>query len=354
MTLHAQAALATLPRMPNPGPGNSTCRRALAATVALAGALALAACQQAPPPPTNVTPEKAVATNLRLTATGDFDALMRNRLPPVDYRVWRAEWDKAREHQAPATTAQQKQFADIMTMLTQPDAEAKLAKRLQPELPKMIGGKNGSLPIASGILEAAGKQMIAASPQLGPSQKALASAGLDALIGWARTTDFSSPKKARKAIDIVCATARQLHVQTLEEWRALDYADSMRNYGIIWNGLEAVLAIYDLDVARRLDDARVSAVSVAGDHATVKLEMSLAAHPLSAEWPMQKEGDHWYDAALLAAWRKAHPATAATAAMPAGTAGPAHAVTTAAPASAAPHASTAAPHPSTAPPASHG
>lgn len=279
-------------------------------------------------------------TNLRLTAGGEFDALMRNRLPPADYTAWRGEWDTARTHAAPPTTAQQKQFAAIMAMLTQPDAEAKLAKRVQPELPKMTGGRNGSLPIASGILEAAGKQMIAASPQLGPSQKSLAAAGLDVLIGWARTTDFSSPRKARKAIDIVCATARELHVKTLEEWRALDYAQSMRAYGTIWNGLEAVLAVYDLDIAKSLDDARISAVSVAGDHATVKLAMSLAGHPLAAEWPMQKEGNHWYDAALLTAWRNAHPASAASAGAPA--AAPAPGGTTAparAAAAAAPHAS---------------
>lgn len=286
-------------------------------TLVIAGAGALAACHHAPPPPSNVTPEKAVATSLRLTATGDFDGLMKNRLPAADYARWREEWEQSHAQPVPASVAQQKQFAAIMQMLTGPGAEAKLAKRLQPELSKFRGDKNAPAPIFAGIVEAAGKQMIEESPQLGPAQQKLATQVLTTVIGWARTTDFSDPKKAQKAIDLVCATARQLHVQTLEQWRALDYAQTMRNYGTLWNGLESLLDIYGLDVAKSLTDADVQNSATDGTHAMVKLDMRLAGKTLGGEWPMVKEAGHWYDAALLAAWRKAHPASAAITAAPA-------------------------------------
>src|SRR5690348_10388925 len=237
-----------------------TCRRpARARTFTLilagAGALAVAACHHAPPPPSNTTPEKAVATNLRLTAMGDVDGLMKNRLPAADYARLREEWEQSHAHPVPASVAQQKQFAEIMQMLTEPGAEAKLAKRLSPELSKLHGDKNASAPIFAGIMEAAGKQMIADSPQLGPTQRAIATQGLSALVAWAQTTDFSNAKKAQKAIKLVCATARQLHVQTLEQWRALDYVQTMRNYGVLWNGLESLLNIYGLDLSKSLTDA---------------------------------------------------------------------------------------------------
>jgi hypothetical protein len=255
-----------------------------------------------------------VATSLRLTATGDFDGLMKNRLPPADYLRWRGEWDAAHARPGAASATQDRQFAQIMRMLTEPGAEAKLAKRLQPELAKLRGGKNETLPIASGILEAAGKQMIAASPQLGPTQKTLATEGLNALIAWTKTTDFSDPKKATKAIALVCATARQLHMQTLAQWRAQDYAQSMRSYSVLWNGLESLLNIYGLDIPGSLTAAEVTATANDGTHATVKLDMTFAGQPLSGQWPMVKHAGHWYDAALLQAWQKAHPAPAATAA----------------------------------------
>jgi hypothetical protein len=320
--------------------------RAAAWLIVSACALALPACHHAPPPPSNATPEAAVATSLRLTAAGDFDGLMKNRLPPADYAQWRGEWDAAHARPGTASATQDQQFAQIMRMLTEPGAEAKLARRLQPELPKLRGGKNETLPIASGILEAAGKQMIAASPQLGPSQKAMATQGLDALIAWSRATDFSDAKKAKQAIELVCATARQLHVQTLAQWRAQDYAQTMRSYGILWNGLESLLNLYGLDVANSLESANVSASGNDGSHATVKLDMNLAGRPLSGQWPMVKQAGHWYDAALLDAWQKAHPAPAATAAA-SGATSAVPAAGNAAPASSAP--ASAAPVPSARP-----
>lgn len=309
--------------------------------VALAGtaALALAACQQsAPPPPNNTTPDKALATNLRLTATGDFDGLLQNRLPPAAYAQWRREWDAAHAHATPVSATQQQQFAAIMQQLTAPGAEAALLKRAEPTLAGMKGGHN-QLPIARSILEAAGRQIIAESPQLGPAQRTLALQTLDALLAWVDTTDFSNPKQARKAVDLICSTARALHVQTLAQWRALDYAATMKNYGIIWNGLEDLLHLYGLDLAQRLTDAKISTIAQAGPQATVKLEFELAGRPLAATWPMQEQAGHWYDAAILSAWAKAHPAAAGTAAVPASAgsvASPGHGASAPAPASSVP------------------
>ncbi|HEX5352787.1 MAG TPA: hypothetical protein VFW60_01780 [Rhodanobacteraceae bacterium] len=330
--------------MPNGKLHWSSGLRACAVIMTCAAALSLAACQHAQPP-SNATPAKAIATNLRLTAMGDFDGLMKNRLPAVDYAQWREEWRKAHAHPVPASLAQQTQFAKIMRMLTAPGAEAELAKRLQPELTRLHGGQNPPMPILGGILEAAGKQMIAESPQLGPAQRALASRGLDAMIAWSKTTDLGDPNKAQKAINLICATARQLHVQTLQQWRMLDYAHSMRNYGIIWNGLESLLDIYGLDLAKSLTHADIDVAANDGVHATVKLDMRLAGKTIAGEWPMVKQDGHWYDAALLAAWHQAHPASSASIATPVAPASASGAATT--PASNTP-APAATPSPSTA------
>lgn len=285
------------------------------ALVAVLAALALAACQHEPPPPSNVTPEKAVATNLRMTAAGDLDGLMRNRLPPADYTQWRKEWAEQHAHPVPMSVAQQEQFARIMKMLTEPGAEKKLLARLEPEL--AAAGKGRRMPVLASILEAAGRQMIDASPQLGPAQKKMALEGLDALVAWTGTVDFSDRAKATKAVDLVCATARALHVETLAQWRALDYGATMRHYGTLWNGLESLLGIYGLDVGKSLTDARVTTLADTDGVAMVKLEMTFAGKPISGQWAMQKLDGHWYDVALLEAWHEAHPAPAASTVAPA-------------------------------------
>jgi hypothetical protein len=290
-----------------------TLLRSLAAALAVIGALALAACHREPPPPSNATPERAVETSLRLAATGDFDGLMKNRLPPADYAQWRSEWQQSQVHAEPDSPARQQQFARIMQMLTEPGAEEKLARRLQPELAKLHGGKDTSLPIFDGILRAAGEAVITQSPQLDDAQKTLARQALAALVGWTRTTDFSDAKTAAKAVHLICNTARALHVTTLAQWRALDYAHTMRDYGIIWNGLEDVLDLYGLDLANSLTSAKVATLAGDGNQATVKLDMTLAGQPLSGQWTMVMRAGHWYDAAVLAAWQRAHPAPSTSA-----------------------------------------
>lgn len=295
-------------------------RRAAALALVCAATLALAACHRTPPPPSNVTPQKAVATNLRLTAAGDFDGLMQNRLPPADYTQWRREWDAARAQPAPSAASEQ-QFDRIMQMLTAPNAEAQLAKRLAPQLANLKGGHN-NLPVADSILDAAGRQIINESPQLGPVQRSLALQTLDAVIAWAKVTNFSHPKQGEKAIAIICTTARALHVTTLAQWRQLDYATTMKNYGIIWRGLASLLQVYGLDLDKSFADASISTVTDDGSHATVKLDLTIAGQKLSGGWPMVRQDGHWYDEALLDAWAKAHPPAPAVAA----TAAPAPAV----------------------------
>ncbi|HEX7326655.1 MAG TPA: hypothetical protein VF292_15100 [Rhodanobacteraceae bacterium] len=293
-------------------------------------ALVLAACHRAPPPPSNVTPQKALATSLRLTAEGDLDGLMRNRLPPADYSAWRAQWAKQHAHPIPASIAHQKQFAQIMRLLTAPDAEAALRKRLAPQLAQLRSGKDATIPIFASILEATGKDLVTNSPQLGTAQKQLATAALGAVVTWAQKADLGNAKKADKAIAIATATARQLHVATLAQWRALDYAQTMHAYGVIWRGLENILDIYGLHLADALTSADVSVPLNNVTHVIVKLDLTIAGKHLSGQWPMVEQAGHWYDAALLTAWEKAHPASASSGAQPAaaGSTAPASAAST--------------------------
>jgi hypothetical protein len=106
---------------------------------------------------------------------------------------------------------------------------------------------------------------------------------------------------------------------------------------VLWNGLENLSSLYGLDIANSLTTADVTATTSDETHATVKLGMNFAGQPLAGEWPMVKQAGHWYDATLLEAWQKAHPAATAaasatsTASAAATAAGPASSATTPAP-----------------------
>lgn len=278
--------------------------------------LGLAACNRQPSAPPNTTPGNAVRADLILTRNGDFDGLLRSTLPPADYQAWRTEWDKARARQ-PAPTAQQKaQFAQMMRKLTQPGAQDKLLKQLQPQLVDFRAHHVRDMPMLIGILQAAGNNIVANSAELSPAQKQQATQALSALAAWAQSADFTDTAKAKQAIGVICDTARKLDLATLDQLRALNYTDTMGKYRIGWNGLKQLLKLYGLDLDASFDTAKVQAMSNDGGHARVREIFVLGGKAIVSQVNLIKQNGHWYDADRLAAWRKRHegvPAPQATA-----------------------------------------
>lgn len=280
--------------------------------------LALAACNRSAEPvaPPSTTPDGAVRAGLVLTRNGDFDGLLRSTLPDADYKAWRAEWVQARGKQSPPTAQQRAQFAQTMQKLTEAGAEDKLYKQLQPRLADLRAHRDRDLPMLVGILQAAGSNVVANAGGLSPSQKQQAGAAIEALAAWARGADFTDADKAKQAILVVCATARQLDLKTIDQARALDYTQSMARYRTAWNGLKALLKIYGLDLDASFDLAKVETLANDGHRARARETFLLAGKPIVGEISLVMQGGHWYDADRLTAWRAGHPATASGAARP--------------------------------------
>ncbi|MGH8164986.1 MAG: hypothetical protein ACREP1_11705 [Rhodanobacteraceae bacterium] len=283
--------------------------------VLLTALLGLAACHREPAAPPNTTPEGAVRADLVLTRNGDFDGLLRSTLPIADYQAWRKEWEQAKGQQ-PAPTAQQRaQFAQMMQKLTEPGAEDKLYKQLQPQLADFRKQHAKDMPMLIGILQAAGNNIVQNSAELSASQKQQATEALTALAAWAQTADFTDAAKAKQAIGVICDTARKLDLKTLDQLRVLDYAQTMKKYGEGWDGLKHLLKIYGLDLDASFDGARVETLSHDAAHARVRETFVLAGKPIVSEVNLVRQGGHWYDADRLAAWRKRHETTSASSAI---------------------------------------
>lgn len=302
--------------------------------------LALAACNhnsppaaQAPAPPPNTTPENAVRADLVLTRDGDFDGLLRSTLPAADYQAWRNAWQHARAQQPAPTPEQRAHFANMMQKLTAPGAEDKLFKQLQPQMAQLRTHRAENLPMLLGILQATGNDLVQ-NADLAPNQKQQATQAVAALAAWAQGTDFTDEAKARQAIGVICASARKLNVQTLDQWRALDYAQVMARYRTGWTGLKQLLKIYGLDLDATFDDAKLETLSADDSHARVRETLTLAGKPIVSEVDLVQQDGHWYDADRLAAWRKQHqkPATASSVAASPGAAAGAPARASSAPA----------------------
>ncbi len=311
-------------------------RRSLHIGLVLAALLALAACQREPAPPPATTPEGAVRASLVLTRNGDFDGLLRSTLPDADYKAWRAEWEQARAKQPPPSPQQSAQFAQMMRKLTEPGAEDKLYKQLQPQLADLRAHRDQNLPMLIGLLQAAGNNVVANAGGLSSAQRQQATEAIQILADWARTVDWSNEDKARRAITVVCDTARKLDLKTLDQARALSYEQTMEDYKIGWEGLKKLLKIYGLDLDASFDQAKVETLSNDGEHARVRETFTLAGKPIVGEVNLVMQNGHWYDADRLAAWRVRHgqaaagastaapPPASTTPPLPASSAAPAH------------------------------
>ncbi|HET9835929.1 MAG TPA: hypothetical protein VFP88_06270 [Rhodanobacteraceae bacterium] len=295
--------------------------------------LALAACNHNPPPapqpappPPNTTPENALRADLVLTRNGDFDGLLRSTLPPADYQAWREEWQHARAQQPAPTPEQRAHFAQLMEKLTAPGAEDKLLKQLAPHRAQLRTHRAQNLPMLIGILQATGNDLVQ-NADLSPDRKQQAMQAVAALAAWAQGTDFTDEAKAKQAIGVICATARKLKIQTLDQWRALDYPQVMARYGTGWNGLKQLLKIYGLDLDATFDSAKLETLSDDGTHARVRETLTLAGKPIVSEVHLVKQEGHWYDADALKAWRKQHqePASSTAAGPSAASSAPAKA-----------------------------
>lgn len=285
--------------------------------------LALAACNRNPPPstqatvPANTTPENAVRADLVLTRNGDFDGLLRSTLPSSDYQAWRAEWQRAHSQQPAPTPEQRARFAAVMQKLTAAGAEGALFRQLQPQVAQLRTHRAENLPMLLGILQAAGNDLVQ-NATLSPNQKQQATQAVAALAAWAQSADLADEAKAKQAVGVICATARKLDLRTLDQWRALDYAQVMARYTAGWNGLKQLLKIYGLDLDATFDNAKLETLSNDGTHARVRETLILAGKPIVSEVHLVMQDGHWYDADQLAAWRKQHQKPAAASSVPVG------------------------------------
>jgi len=140
---------------------------------------------------------------------------------------------------------------------------------------------------------------------------------LDATAKWAQNTKFTDPALVKSAIGVICKTARDLNLKTVDEARALSYEQGMQKAGIVLGGVKQVLAVYGLNMDKALDSVKVETVSANGDAAKVKISYTAFETPFSTESDLVRVDGKWYGKDAIEKWKKhsqeiaaAAPATA--------------------------------------------
>ncbi|MDA3961784.1 MAG: hypothetical protein PF961_13420 [Planctomycetota bacterium] len=241
----------------------------------------------------NATPEGAVSGTIQSLRNNDLKALFEHSVAPADQAEARSAF--AAKMAEPARDDEKAQFNSKMTQLTADGAEDTVYLLIKPQLAKA----QGSLTGAVGMLSMMAMSVVPSEGMSEDEQKEM-QAMLAGVGEWAGKVDLTDEAKAKQAVGVVCATARDLKVPNYDALTALSFDDALVKGGQVMAGLKKVLKIYSFDIDAVLDSAKVGAPVVTGTSASVPLSLTVFGNTSTGDVNLEQVAGKWFAAAPAA------------------------------------------------------
>lgn len=239
------------------------------------------------------TPDGAIRKSAALARQGDIVGFLKNSMPPADYEKAKADWTRD-ANAKPITDEDRQKFADTMGKLTAPNAEQTLFAEIEPQLKTFDAQYQQQLPMYVAMGSSWLQGMVQQNKEMSEESKQQAIVAINALGGWVQKTRFTDPEAIKKVLAIASQSARDIHLGTLDEARALNFEQAMEKARIALLGVKAALDVYGLSLDQTLDSIKTEVVSNDGKTARVKVSYTLFDTPLSTETEMVNVDGHWY------------------------------------------------------------
>jgi hypothetical protein len=263
------------------------------------------------------TPDASVAAAVKALRENNISALVAISLPAGEFAKFKADWGKD-INADPVTDEERKEFAEKMAKLTAPGAEDKMFAEIKPQLDEFDKQSAQQMPMLIAMGQGFAQSSIQQNKDLTDAQKQQVTQLLDASAKWAQTTKFTDPALVKGAIAVICKTARDVNLKSIDEARALSYDQAMQKAGIVFGGIKQVFAVYGLNMDKALDSVKVETVAANGDAAKVKISYTAFDTPFSTESDLVRVDGKWYGKDAIEHWKKhAQEIAAAPAAAPA-------------------------------------
>lgn len=232
-------------------------------------------------------PHAALVASVEAVRKNDLRRFLQLTLPDAKLAELRAEWERQRAEGAkPAEVAQ---FRETMAKLTAPDAEAKLMQELAPKLAEM----RPQVAMMTGMLTGMAQSGIEQSATLSATEKRQARELLQAAGRVLQEHDITDEAAARRAVAVVCRTARRLNAAELEQLQRLSFDQLLAKGDVVLGGLKEVLAIYGLEVDAWLDSVEAETVRQEGDGALVRVRYEILGVRQTVETEMVRSEGRW-------------------------------------------------------------
>lgn len=238
------------------------------------------------------TPDAAVKAIYQNMRNNNIAGLIDSVLPPSAVNKLKADWSKEL-NKNPISDTEKKEFADQMAKLMASDAESKLFAEIEPKL-KEADQQMQQMPVMVPMFQGMIKSGVEQNKDITAEQKKLVGDIIDAMAKWALTAKFTDQALVKQAIGVVCKTARDLNIKTLDEIRALNYDQGMQKAGILLGGIKKLTEIYGLSFDKMIDSVKVEVVSTQADTAKVRVTSTLFDSQFVSESEMVKVDGKWF------------------------------------------------------------
>jgi len=262
-------------------------KTAYIATACATAALSVAVVSTGGGSATALGPSDTVMASVEALQENDLESFLRLTAGDGAFSEMEQEWN--RERSTKPSQEEAREFAETMAKLVAPGAEKELEKELLPELEEM----RPQMAMMSAMIGGMGQAALAENDELTPAERQQASALIGALATLMQDEGVTSEENLRRAIGIVCSTARQLELKTLDDVRGLSFTQLLGKGGVALGGVKDLLDVYGLDLEAFLDSVEAETTSENGNSATVRVSFEILGSASSVDTQMVLRDGRW-------------------------------------------------------------
>ena len=174
-------------------------------------------------------------------------------------------------------------------MLTAQGAENTLMSMLKPQLDEMRPQMQMMVGMFSGMLSSGIQQ----DENLSSEQKRKAGKLVQAIGNFLSENDLTDERNARKAVGVVCTTARKLNINSIEQFQAMNFNQMLGKADIALAGAKDLFSIYGMDFDQWIDGLEVQTVSQDGDTAVVRVSYEIFGVKDTVDEELVRRGSRW-------------------------------------------------------------
>ncbi|GAB3346079.1 hypothetical protein [Lysobacter tyrosinilyticus] len=225
----------------------------------------------------------------------DLAAYARHAVPPELHSRLETAWTQGRTLWPLTELPLDQKFQGFMTALAEPGSEQKLLAAYR----RQFAGADTEIRTAATTLGLFTTQYVSKEAAYSDTERDHYRQLIAALARWGQRAPLGDPARARRLIPQITLAARATGLGGPDGLRRAGMERSLERLGPFFVRVERGLSQYGLDFDAALSGMKITLTEQVGDQARVRVQYTLAGHPIDAFVQMERREGRWYLSDLL-------------------------------------------------------